>query len=89
MNDQNFRFKGLYYLMGFLYAVSFIVPAYAGGSMSFCCGGIGIWSGWKYAAGAFAVIFSEKLFLGIFWSLPNFIMITLLFIHKRVGQTVL
>jgi len=88
MNDQKFRYQGLYYLTYVLYFVSYFIPAYAGGSMSFCCGGSEIWLGWKCALGAFAIIFSEKFLFGILLSMPNFLMIVLLFSKKRIGRVV-
>jgi 4-hydroxybenzoate polyprenyltransferase len=60
MNTRQFRYKELFFLTYLVFAISFFIPAYAGESMSFCCGGIEIWPGWKCALAVFAVIFNEK-----------------------------
>jgi hypothetical protein len=81
------KYRELYILSYVAYAISFIIPAYMGGSMSFCCGGTEIWFGWKCFIGVFAMFFMpNNFFLGLLLMMPNIYMILMLFLYKRVDS---
>ncbi|MBA7527413.1 hypothetical protein ES705_19589 [subsurface metagenome] len=79
------KYKLLFILSYVLYAVSFFIPAYVGESFSFCCGGSRTWFGYECAISVFAFIFSENTLMFIALSMPNVLMIILLFTYKRTG----
>jgi hypothetical protein len=87
MKDYDFRYKNLYYITYILYFISFFIPAYAGSSASFSGGETEIWFGWKCALIVSALIFTKNFLLGIFWSIPNFVMIAMLFIAKPIRRS--